>query len=211
MDNLYETPADYLEKVESITLETRYNPDFKDTVVKKYMSTRYQWDDRTLSIAVYDYDKNDWQLNVNASSYEEAEETLRLISEKYPEKINSEEILAIWKVYFAAAPGSIHYEGEVAPNYGDRYCETCGDYEENSYEFLYIPACPGTPMDKASILINWSYGCYGWENVAGEFPEKAEEVLSILNTMRNIAPEKNKADIQGAIADLLKVMGGNGP
>lgn len=65
-------------------------------------------------------------------------------------------------------------------------------------------------MDKASIIVDWKFGCRGEELVAGDFSKKKKKVFNVLRWMSLEATSENEGIIQQAIDDLTKVVEANG-
>lgn len=130
-------------------------------------------------------------------NYPDAETAIRAIDKKYPGKIDMETLLVNVRCFFESLYRSYLSSGTVSEETG--YCSRCNTRDINEFSFLFVPAVPDSPHDKASLNLSWAYGCYGGEAIGGEFDEVRKLALEMLYRMRKYADKKGKSEINKII------------
>lgn len=126
-------------------------------------------------------------------NYPDAEAVIRAIDKEYPGRIELDSFLPKVRSFFESLYRSYTSSGTVAEVNG--YCGSCGTSGHNEFAFLFVPAVPDSPHDKASLNLSWDYGCYGGEALGGEFDEVRKPVLEMLYRMRVSAGREAKREI----------------
>lgn len=161
----------------------------------------YDFGRNTVELLCYDGVKSAYVDEYIVGSFAEASFAIKELDKKYPNKIELDDLLYRFKAFFAVTDRAVYINSSVTDTIDDEYlfCDTCGSFDGNTYEFLFIPAIPEAEITEASLYLHYEYGCYGGEKVFGDFNEVRNEVLELLDSMRNRAEENLVSDVDRAI------------
>lgn len=159
--------------------------------------------DKSVNLGVYNDRLRKYEISGYFDDFESLEEALRDVDAKYPDKIDVDDILPMYRVFFQAAPGVISVEDKIGEDYE---CEYCG-INKDDFDFLLVPAVPGTPLSEASLNLHWEFGCFGGESVNGVFSEVKDEALDLLQRMRKSAEKDYASSVKEAIRYLKQFEG----
>ena len=159
--------------------------------------------DKTVSLGVYNDRLHAYEVTGYYDDFESLELVLRGVDTKYPGKINVDEILPMYRVFFQATPGVFSIEDKIGEDYD---CEYCG-VNIDAFHFLLVPAVPGTPLSEASLNLHWEFGCFGGEGVNGVFSEVKDDALDLLKRMKAAAEKGYTASVKEAIRQLKEFEG----
>lgn len=163
----------------------------------------YYIESKTLGIFVHDFGTNqDYLPAAQYSDYASAAEALKKLMLAFPGRLD-EEIMPSVKMYFDGLKDSLALSGEIilAPD----ACEHCNGYNFDDYKFVYFPAVPGTLLEKSSLELTWSYGCYREDTVEGAFEEVAPSIINMLKEILDYADPEPRKDIQ-KVLDTIRSM-----
>lgn len=207
MEFYYEdTPATGLFRDHSVVLSgdrTQDEVSREWSFTERILYINYGFADKSLSFAIYNDEAGEYLLDaVHVEDYETAEGLLKEIAAEYPGKIDMEDYLPLWKIFFEAIKEAVFIESPVTNVSGS--CGTCGDYNRNEFIFLYVPAVPGSALADPSLGLHWEFGCFGGEKIAGTYEEVLTKVSDLLILMKSRALDEYKKDVVEAMAVLTK-------
>lgn len=201
--------GDYMDQMSpfSTMFDSRY---FRLEGERWYDESKLRWGSNQTKLNVY-FDPYGKRVNlcVNAPNYvkkldhmytdqESLETALRSLESEYPDSFSSLDLLQTTGIFFKAIECVVFLHGDVTkPTYDN--CSQCGSMVRDDFEFMYAPAVPGTPLNKASLELYWEYGCYGGDSYAGAFDDYAPVVLERLEFMLETAEGNLKAPLRRAL------------
>lgn len=207
MEFYYEdTPATGLFRDHSVVLKgdrTQDEVTQEWTFTERILYMNYEFGSKSISFAIYDDEASEYFLDtVYVEDYVTAENLLKKITAEHPGRIDTEDYLPLWKVFFEAMKETMFIESPVTNVSGS--CGTCGDYNRNEFIFLYVPAVPGTALEDPSLGLHWEFGCFGGEKIAGDYEEVYSKVSDLLIMMKSRALDEYKKDVVEAMAVMTK-------
>lgn len=195
------SPVKELLDHEMIVLVDRHRQDedtgkWDNTEIVFYLD--FYLETKDLGILVYDFGKRqDHFPAARYSDYASASKALKKIFIEFPGRIDEEQMMTSVKTYFLGLKDSVASAGTIVSDGGK--CKHCGGYNFDDYKFVYFPAVPGTPLDKASLELTWSYGCYREDTVEGVFEDVADEITIMLEEILEYAEKESRENIQQAL------------
>lgn len=162
----------------------------------------YNYVVKDISISIYDMGQGDVIYSKSFTNPTQGQVFLRGIAKEYPDRIDLNEIFSTWDLFFKAAEKMVFISSTITNP--DIYCETCNDIMRDEFEFLYVPAVPGSALDEASLYLHWEYGCLGGETLSGEYSEVADSMIANLSEMFRACEDEYKNDILKALGVLME-------
>lgn len=158
----------------------------------------------SLNVNIYDAGNRKDVVSANLTDYESAETLFLQINKDYPNKIELPKMLDMSRVFFEVLP-NVCYVGEPVRG-GLHNCEYCG-INDDEFQFLLVPASPGTALNEASLNLHWEYGCYGGTGVNGIFSDTKDDALDLLQQILSAADKEYRPAVKEAIGYLKTFKG----
>ena len=169
-----------------------------------YGSVEYDYEDKCVYVTAWDDAAHAQALQAAVKSAPEAEALLAELAAKWGrDNFNPDEFLPLWEDFFRAVENAVTVSTPLTDDEG-HFCDTCGDYNTNTMDFLLVPAVPGTPLTEDILCVHWEFGCYGGLTAEGKRSAVEEEARDILTKAVSVA---RKGAYKKALKEALNTLG----